>query len=69
MIIDGKQIKSSKTTDEIQALINDLGLETWDLTKACADLIDPTELIEGLLASIEHERKPLIERLKIALSG
>lgn len=53
----------------MQALIKELDLHEWDLTESCADLIDPTELIRGLLDSIEHERKPLIERLKTALSG
>jgi len=52
-----------------QVLIHELDLHEWDLTESCADLIKPAELIRGLLDSIEHERKPLIERIKSALSG
>lgn len=55
--------------ENVQALNQELNLHEWYLTESCADLIDPAELIRGLLDSIEHERKPLIERLKIALSG
>ena len=52
-----------------QALTKELDLHEWDLTESVADLIDPAELIRGLLDSIEHERKPLIERLKTALQA
>ena len=58
-----------RNDNNVQALIEELDLHEWDLTESCADLIDPAELIRGLLDSIEHERKPLIERLKTALQA
>lgn len=55
--------------ENVQALIQELDLHEWDLTESCADLIEPAELIRGLLDSIEHERKPIIEIIKTALQA